>query len=703
MSSSKIDDKIEHGGNKISQTDWNVARLYGWSCSRCGYCDGNRAQYLKRDGKSVHEDDSSKAYGITFSHVSATDYQALIDSGWRRSGKHLYKPDNWNSCCAAIPIRLNTNEFQPSKSQKKVWKTILNLQKHIEKERIVHTSSHQETPQIRKKARRMGGISNLSSTETCHGGPKKHPPFENVITTLRNSIILKELQQSTYNILQVQLKDIIADDVLKVAKDLCSFKIRTSHFSLLTPEVTNSTDEGANVRGSLNEQNHKSVECCLFTTVCAAVAGRSKQNIDRDLLATTIANKLNDTFLLKNGNAEEFILAIRQVTSHKKSGQINVYLQLSMDMIEEKSNRAEFIEKCNQFARRPKSTQKRLKKSFDNDKQNEADTLLTQLLQTNATFEEENNDIFTVRSVPSHHSAVDPEVQRLFFNYQNVVHGDENPFQGTSLDGKENIALIQKKIKSFKRFLCASPLAIVAGKFDVDEEGYDTLIPYGSYHQQYRINKRLVAVGVVDILPNSLSSVYSFYDPILSKKLNLGTLTALREIEWVKRASASRPNLKYYYLGYYIHSCGKMRYKADFKPSKLLCPKYGEWVDFEAAKAVIERDSPVRHCCALTFNPKYQKKVTKKPSIESMQLDITVRESHKKTNASDNLDDDDNGDDDSVINEDNDEDGLGDVNMSTLITVGDLNSYGRKVVNPYVEEFVSVVGMDISQRSIIRI
>ena len=36
---------------------------------------------------------------------------------------------------------------------------------------------------------------------------------------------------------------------------------------------------------------------------------------------------------------------------------------------------------------------------------------------------------------------------------------------------------------------------------------------YGSYHQLYRIDHKLVAVGVVDILPNCLSAKYFYYDP----------------------------------------------------------------------------------------------------------------------------------------------------------------------------------------------
>jgi hypothetical protein len=72
---------------------------------------------------------------------------------------------------------------------------------------------------------------------------------------------------------------------------------------------------------------------------------------------------------------------------------------------------------------------------------------------------------------------------------------------------------------------------------------------YGSFHHRYYLDGRLVAVGVVDVLPHCLSSVYLFYDPALGRRLQLGKLTALREIQWVQAAMAVSPRLRYYYMG----------------------------------------------------------------------------------------------------------------------------------------------------------
>jgi arginine-tRNA-protein transferase len=64
-----------------------------------------------------------------------------------------------------------------------------------------------------------------------------------------------------------------------------------------------------------------------------------------------------------------------------------------------------------------------------------------------------------------------------------------------------------------------------------------------------------------------VSSVYFFYDPDYAF-LSLGIWSALHELSLVPN-SPLLPDLKYYYLGYYVHSCPKMRYKKQFAPAEV--------------------------------------------------------------------------------------------------------------------------------------
>ena len=99
---------------------------------------------------------------------------------------------------------------------------------------------------------------------------------------------------------------------------------------------------------------------------------------------------------------------------------------------------------------------------------------------------------------------------------------------------------------------------------------------YGAFHHHYRVDGKLIAVGVVDILPLCLSSVYLFYDPAYHH-LSLGIYTALAEIDWVQRFQLTHPRCEYYYLGYTIVTCAKMLYKSTFKPPQLLCDIRWTW------------------------------------------------------------------------------------------------------------------------------
>ncbi|THZ20201.1 arginine-tRNA-protein transferase 1 [Aureobasidium pullulans] len=97
----------------------------------------------------------------------------------------------------------------------------------------------------------------------------------------------------------------------------------------------------------------------------------------------------------------------------------------------------------------------------------------------------------------------------------------------------------------------------------------------GSYHQCYRLDGRLIAIGVLDLLPHAVSGVYFLYHQDF-EKWSFGKLSAMREA-----ALALEGGYEFYYMGFYIHNCIKMRYKGDYKPQYVLDPETNEWNPLE--------------------------------------------------------------------------------------------------------------------------
>jgi arginine-tRNA-protein transferase len=96
------------------------------------------------------------------------------------------------------------------------------------------------------------------------------------------------------------------------------------------------------------------------------------------------------------------------------------------------------------------------------------------------------------------------------------------------------------------------------------EESYREFLvaPWGGETRfiELRTADRLTTVAVTDRLPESLSAVYTFFDPELSNRA-LGIYAILCQIE-----EARRLGLEHLYLGYWIAECSKMSYKDRFRP-----------------------------------------------------------------------------------------------------------------------------------------
>ena len=723
----------------------SVARLCGTSRQRCGYCGGKRAHVLKVEdayNKQIIPDDdtnpiaedgtnsassnseteivdgtcSSKSFGLEFDQISYNTYEKLINRGWRRSGSHLYRPRNFESCCPAISIRLDTNKFasqcksqqhskedsdlakailvRGSKSQRKVGKKVLRALQRYNEMCISDSSAIKE-----------------SSAEAKH--QHKKPRKQSPITTPKKTVQLDDTNlESILETLSRVVYEEITKEAMKVVASTNSKQGEKSQWTWWNDETDNNKVPKwcsfKVAKGSIN--NSTSVK--VSTSACAAACGRSRGTIEKGLLLQSVVASLN-RFISgqQTSEKEDQMIKVMNVSSHERSGHVHVMLDATS--VASSTGITPRISECKIPAQ---------KKTISYDPIAEFitrhETIANKLgkpERVQHTSEEKKNlhqqRFLTVQSVPAHLSTSQPEVHQLFCRYQSHTHGDySDPYSNIELTsnivdtndydvlkesnpvGYLNVDDIyghldeacRSRIKHnyfrFYSFLGETPVKQdVATRENQNEDGYDIHIPFGTYFQQYRLSTSkdvydgpLIAVGVVDILPHCFSSVYAFYDPILSASLELGKYTALREIDWIRRACNYRPSLHYYYLGYYIHSCIKMVYKLDYRPSDLLCPVTLKWVNAEVGKKRLDEYSPIRNCCALAIdsNPEDSSDYTNNKKqdnwIDEVTLDIGESEPH-------------------------------------LVKFSCLSEQGREFVLPHLKDFIDEIGCEMAKDFIIKL
>ncbi|XP_061491782.1 arginyl-tRNA--protein transferase 1 isoform X3 [Rhineura floridana] len=457
---------------------------------RCGYCDSARGKMSS---------------GIWAHSLTAQDYQDLIDRGWRRSGKYIYKPIMNQTCCPQYTIRCQASLFQPSKSHKKVLKKMLKF------------LTKGEIPVVDSEVEPMD--SHTKDTDGCR-------------------VFLEDKPDTN----QSELKPLNTDHLEKVEseeREITVNKVDSEHIE--------SCNEKANANSSKQLESAK----------VGHVAPKPGKGAD---LSKPLCRKAKE--IRKEHKLQRTLKNQTQNSALQAKAQI-LLGQSSKSKINQPKSMEDFI-----FATLPPEATHQL-------------------------------EVRLVQSSPpsSQFKATFQESYQLYKRYQMVIHKDP-PDKPTA--------------SQFTRFLCESPL-----EAENPPDGPDC--GYGSFHQQYWFGGKIIAVGVIDILPKCVSSVYLYYDPDYSS-LSLGVYSALREIAFTTQLHEKASDLRYYYMGFYIHSCPKMRYKIDYdlwrpyesatsssicqeppcsdlgqyRPSDLLCPETYVWVPIEQCLPSLEHSKYCR-------------------------------------------------------------------------------------------------------------
>ncbi|KAF9315504.1 Arginyl-tRNA--protein transferase 1 [Podila horticola] len=162
-------------------SDFSVITPYGDNVSSCGYC------------KSSH---GSRTYGMSAHLMTCKDYQKLINRGWRRSGRYLYKPNLRDSCCPQYTIRMKANEFEASKHQRQIVNRFNHFiqegDEHMEKDIATRMNANQDTPMTED----ISGPEPMDETPVNEKKQKPRKPPKNAPTDLRSRIHSSEYKLS---------------------------------------------------------------------------------------------------------------------------------------------------------------------------------------------------------------------------------------------------------------------------------------------------------------------------------------------------------------------------------------------------------------------------------------------------------------------------------------------------------------------------
>uniref|UniRef100_A0A8C6MLP3 Arginyl-tRNA--protein transferase 1 n=1 Tax=Nothobranchius furzeri TaxID=105023 RepID=A0A8C6MLP3_NOTFU len=454
---------------------------------RCGYCKNEKGNFSN---------------GMWSHTMTVQDYQDLIDRGWRRSGKYVYKPTLKKTCCPQYTIRCHAQKFQPSKSHKKVLKK---MSKFI---------SQGELPIGREDGEKIKLKSRMQYFVTF-----RHNPISLVAVCCSDHLSDLILTSGTHCPECVTLKGkSIAFIYLNKCETLIfqKKKVHKRFFPLFCFHVWVPGKGADPNRPPCRKAKDLRKERRLQKDQIRQHADVPNPNPTRSNQPKSLEDFIRESL----GDDASHQLEVRLVRSNPPSPQFKASFDASYQ-----------VYKLYQMA-------------IHKDPPHKPSESQVRLVPVN--FEDPQFAVSYEQSVA------------LYARYQMAIHGDD-PSECSESE--------------FRRFLCDSPLEAESSP-DGPEVGY------GSFHQQYWLDGRIVAVGVIDILPTCVSSVYLYYHPDFAS-LSLGSYSALREIAFTRQLQKQSPKLSYYYLGFYIHSCPKMRYKGQYRPADLLCPETYAWVPIE--------------------------------------------------------------------------------------------------------------------------
>jgi arginyl-tRNA--protein-N-Asp/Glu arginylyltransferase len=673
-----------------------------------------KASKIRRNTEA--ESNSSCSYAVYAQHMDPALYEQMICNGWRRSGNVIYLPNNELSCCPTYPIRLPVNSFIPSKSQRKVVKQAINLS----------TLSYPVRPASNAAARDF-----ILPEDSCHDDLKtsrmtrrklEHPASRSghvkgdkpskqnskiFLDAFYQSRILKLLCQWTEWSVQDALRTMLLDgnmiEAIIHSLPVIQYKVKPTKRQLQSSSPT--------------------VTC--ISTICAAVVGKSGGLLHRGDFVNHVVLDLHKYHSTHRSQAVDSLdeskeidtgVTIQSIDCHLNSGQILVSFMVDTTKLFATKTERVVLRNCESTSSSSTASSKRATNTYPSEDPIQSwwkSMPGTEIGRCSASHRSPVPPYeITITTRPAHESALDPQVHQLYWHYQHLVHGELDPRMnadnssvlqtrisgndiGNVSEGNDNassdwgqhapsgwreaaIEMLNNEYRkcpsgklrklvsafgSFYEFLVENPFLNPSKSSDLG--GSKNGLPLVTYHQHYALSGGLlIAVGVIDVLPCGLSSVYLFYNPSFADNiLPMGKYSTMKEIEYAQEFL----QVPYYYLGYYIHTCSKMNYKIDFRPSELLCHVTMQWVGADQATSIIEEQSPDHNYCSLV-----------QKSLQNSGKDENGDDENASVKRIDHI--------------------LLELGFNEPVPFGALNERDQKLVRPVLEEFLDFIGASVASQ-----
>ena len=498
----------------------NITQLKELNLFGCGYCKHQSVQIKSRLKNEIM---------MKIKSIPLDIYQNLIEKGWSKSGTLIYKRNYEKSCCKIYQPRVNINNFKISKEQKKVMKK---FRKYL--------SGEYEQNKFNKL---YNNINDNYIKEKEKEKPKEEDEIQNKIDAK-----LREYIMSTnfLNILNKYLKN--EDDINLIYEKLIYAKIRKNN----------------------NKKFNYDYSCDLIFIIKNVLISLKKKNVIEENSINT--NNINDKGVNEeNDEYKNFINEIyNDINNFYKSD--DNYEDISFN---EKTGHINFKMKNKSII--TKENKKQEKKEYKKENK-------TNLNQINIQKEKEKYNLEYFKEI-----VTEPEIYLPLKHIYTIELTDKIELERT----EERYLLYQKyqlavhkettTVESYNNFIGVSPIINRYINLPPDlntKTRHPELYPkhYGMHNLIHRIDGKIIAVTVIDILPNYFESLYCYYDPDFSF-LDLGVVTAIREIEYAKSVQELiNKNLTYYTMGEMSLSVKKLQYKSNYSPMEIMDPYTGIYV-----------------------------------------------------------------------------------------------------------------------------